>query len=278
MLHKFYMLLFSMKVALCNCHSEIHKSGFEKAKAQYTITKTGQLAAVTNESSGLAPAAQPGYYWTHNDSGGKPELYKIDKTGKVFDSLTVNDSKNVDWEELTKDDKGYIYIGDFGNNSHARKNLTIYKHKDGELTEKIYFRYADQKEFPANEKIFDCEAFFWFNNNLYLFSKDHTKKHLTKLYILPQKPGDYTVSPKDSIFIKSPVTAADVSPDGKEFALLTYGKIFTFEVANGRIDFSKPKGCIKIGRNQAEAISYTGNTNFIITNEQRSVYAIEKKR
>jgi len=276
-MYKIYMSLFAVKIALCNCHSEVKESGFQSAKNDYTITRTGELAEVINESSGLTPADEKGFYWTHNDSGGNNKLYRIDKTGKVSDSLQIGTAKNVDWEELTKDDSGNIYIGDFGNNSHARKNLTIYKHKDGK-TEKISFRYADQTGFPAEEKVFDCEAFFWYKGNLYLFSKDWSKKHQTKLYILPDKPGDYSVSPKDSIFIKSQVTAADISPDGKEFTLLTYGKIFTFDVNGGKIDFSKPKACIKVGRNQVEAINYTNNTDFIMTNEQRKVYAVVKKK
>ena len=34
--------------------------------------------------------------------------------------------KNVDWEDLTQDDKGYIYIADTGNNNNKRRELDIY--------------------------------------------------------------------------------------------------------------------------------------------------------
>jgi len=275
-LYKFYMFLFSLKVATCNCHSEINKSGFQQAKAQYTITKTGRMPICINENSGITSAWQENYYWTHNDGGGNTELYMIDKRGYIFDTLFVNDSQNIDWEELTKDDKSNLYIGDFGNNNQARKDLSIYKHRNNK-TEKITFNYGDQKEFPAKKRVFDCEAFFWHQGNLYLFSKDWSRNHHVKLYSLPDKPGNYTILPKDSIFLKSPVTAADISPSGKEFALLTYGKIFTFDITDGKIDFSKPKGCIKIGRNQMEAISYVNDTDFIITNEQRKIYLVQRK-
>lgn len=275
-LYKFYMFLFSLKVATCNCHSEIKRSNFQAAKAQYTITKTGTLPVCINENSGLTNAWQENYYWTHNDGGGNAELYMIDKRGYVFDTLLINDAVNIDWEELTKDNEGNIYIGDFGNNNQARKDLCIYKHKNNK-TQKITFRYADQTEFPAQKRVFDCEAFFWHDGNLYLFSKDWSKKHHTKLYMIPDKAGDYTISPQDSVFLKSPVTAADISPDGKEFALLSYGKIYTFEISAGKIDFSKPKGCIKVGRNQMEALNYINNTDFIMTNEQRKIYTVVKK-
>ena len=275
-LYKFYMFLFSLRIATCNCNPEIQKSGFQRAKTQYSITKTGRMPTCINESSGLARAWQDGFYWTHNDSGGNAELYMINDKGRVFDTLFVNDSKNIDWEDITKDDKGNIYVGDFGNNSQARKDLCIYKYRNGK-TEKINFHYADQGYFPAKQKVFDCEAFFWYAGKLYLFSKDWSKSHQTQLYILSDQAGEYVAFPEQSIFIKSPVTAADVSPNGKEFALLSYGKIFVFEIANNKIDFSKPKSCIKIGRNQAEALAYTNNTDLIISNEQRKIFLVKKK-
>jgi len=269
------MFLFSLKIATCSCHSEIQRSGFRKAKSEYEITKTGRMPTCINENSGLAKAWQENYYWTINDSGGNTELYMIGEQGRVFDTLLVNDSRNIDWEDLTKDNKGNVYIGDFGNNGQNRKDLTIYKFRNGK-TEKITFHYADQDHFPARDKVFDCEAFFWYGGKLYLFSKDWSRKHQTRLYSLPDKAGDYALLPEQSIFLKSPITSADVSPNGKEFALLSYGKIYVFEISEGKIDFSKPKSCIKVGRNQLEAIAYVNDTDLIMTNEQRKIYRVSK--
>lgn len=275
-LYKFYMLLFALKIATCNCHSEVNKSGFQRAKKEYTITQSGRMPTCINENSGIAKAWQENYYWTINDSGGNTELYMVGEQGRVFDTLFVNDSQNIDWEDLAKDNKGNIYIGDFGNNNQNRKDLTIYKFKNGK-TEKITFHYADQDHFPARQRIFDCEAFFWYEGRLYLFSKDWTQKHQTQLYSIPDQAGNYVLLPEQSIFLKSPVTSADISPNGKEFALLSYGKIYIFEVNAGKIDFSKPKSCIKIGRNQMEAIAYVNNTDLIMTNEQRRLYKVTRK-
>lgn len=275
MLYKIYMLWFAFRVSLCSCSPEARKSHFIAQKQDYTLLQTGRMPTCINENSGLARAWQDGFYWTHNDSGGSPELYMINEKGSVFDTLIVNDAQNIDWEELTKDDKGNLYIGDFGNNYQARKDLCIYKFKNGK-TEKITFHYADQSHFPAIEKKFDCEAFFWYNNKLYLFSKSLEKDHQVLLYSLSDQAGDNMLMPEDSVFIKSQVTAADVSPDGKEFALLTYGKVLFFETNDGKIDFSKPKSCIKIGKNQTEAIAYMNNKDLIITNEQRKIFVLKR--
>lgn len=63
---------------------------------------------------------------THNDSGGEPALYYIDKKGKIVETRKIKGVKNNDWEDITKDDE-FIYIANMGNNFDTRKNLSIIK-------------------------------------------------------------------------------------------------------------------------------------------------------
>jgi Tol biopolymer transport system component len=270
---KLYYLLFALKTATCNCSDE-YKNGFERTK--HKISRIGEMPIQVNESSGLEIATES-EFWTHNDSGGEAKLYKVTGEGKLLDSLEVAGAKNVDWEEITQDGKGNLYVGDFGNNRQSRKDLTIYK-ISGDKTERITFRYADQTAFPANPPKFDCEAFFWYQDRLYIFTKNYTKKnHVTQLYAMPDKAGDYEISPKGRWEIDAMVTAADISPDGKEFALLTYGKVLVFNVVNGNIDFSSPKTCFKTHRKQTEAIIYTDEKSLIFSNEQQKIYRLSYK-
>lgn len=270
---KLYYLLFALQTATCSCSDE-HKNGFEKTK--YKISKIGKMPVQVNESSGLETAGE-NEFWTHNDSGGEAKIYKITGEGKLLDSLEVNGVKNVDWEEITQDDKGNLYVGDFGNNSQRRKDLAIYK-VNGNKTERITFRYADQTAFPANPPKFDCEAMFWHQDSLYIFTKNYTKKnHITQLYAMPDKAGDYEITPKGNWEINAMVTAADISPDGKEFALLTYGKVLVFNIINGKINFSSPKTCFKTNRKQTEAIAYENDRNLVFSNEQRGIFRISRK-
>jgi hypothetical protein len=122
--------------------------------------------------------------WTFNDSGGKNELYKIDKnTWKIIETKIIIWAKNIDWEDITQSKK-YIFIWDIWNNRWNRKNLQIYKiiKKDFLLknekiyAEKINFSYSDilnEKEEDKNKKFSkkDAEALIFFKNNLYIFSK-----------------------------------------------------------------------------------------------------------
>ena len=267
-----------MKTVFCTCQPDARVNNFKKVRSNYKINKIGKLSAVVNESSGLAKGSNANSFWTHNDSGGKAELYEIDSTGKLLSTQKITNAINTDWEDLASDDRGTIYIGDFGNNANMRRSLNIYKiSSPNQEPEKITFSYADQKEFPPKTENlnYDCEAFFYHEDRLYLFSKNRSKSsHVVKLYQLPSIPGNYSAQPTDSISIETQVASADISPDGKTFALLTYGKILLFEIRDGQVNFKKPKGCFRFVNKQSEALIFINNTDMLVTNEQGDLFKI----
>jgi hypothetical protein len=279
--YKVLYFLFSVKIALFTCCGpEKRRSDFEVIGGAYKIRQIATLPAEVNESSGLAVAVPGKSYWTHNDGGSKPALYEVDATGKLLRTLDLPGLRNRDWEDLTRDAAGNLYIGDFGNNNNTRRNLKIYRlHPDRPgQADSITFRYADQTAFPPRERErnFDCEAFFWHADSLYLFSKNRGRKNV-KMYVLPAQPGDHVAQVRGEVFIKSMVTAADVNPAHNLFAVLTYGKVLLFRLTdNGKL-LKDPYLCIKVYRNQAEAIAFVNNTDFLITNEQGKMYLVERK-
>jgi len=119
--------------------------------------------------------------WFIEDNGNSDNIYKTDFKGNIIQQFDIKNAKNIDWEDLTKDELGNLYIGDFGNNDNDRKNLVIYKASNPELqkgekisVEKIKFFYPEQQEFPPkrNELFYDAEAFFHFDEHLYIFTKN----------------------------------------------------------------------------------------------------------
>jgi hypothetical protein len=273
-------LWLAVKTVFCTCQPDHRVNDFKKVRSSYKINKIGKLPIVASESSGLAKSATPGLLLTHNDSGGKAALYEVDLSGKLVSTKTVPNAGNFDWEDMTADEEGNYYIGDFGNNGSARDGFTIYKFSGSQQhTDKISFKYAAQKSRQAlsGKPEFDSEALFYFRKNLYLFSKNWDKNKFVKLYTLPALKGNYTLTATDSIQINAQVTAADVSPDGKTFALLTYGKILLFGITENHIDFRHPLGCFRMVRKQAEALVFLNNTDMVVTNEQGSIYRITYK-
>ncbi|WP_428667894.1 hypothetical protein [Runella sp.] len=273
---------FTLRVALCDCHNERNNVGFLTGKGVYEMVKIGQLPPELRETSGLALGKEARTFWTHNDGDNPAELYEVNDTGKVKMVLKLPQFKNIDWEDLAQDNKGHLYIADLGNNTNQRKDLVIHKINPNELTsyEAIHVSYADQKAFPPppDQRNFDCEATVWHQNKLYLFSKNRsTSNRLVKMYAIPDTAGTYKPSPIDSVYSKAMVTSADVSPDGKTLALLTYGKILFFDVSKG-MNFRKPLYCLKFAQGQTEAILFINNDDFIITNEEKGEMFLGSKK
>ncbi|HMP98407.1 MAG TPA: hypothetical protein PKC24_01410 [Cyclobacteriaceae bacterium] len=251
---------------------------FVPVSKHYLVTRIGKMPII--ESSGFAHANEKGLFWTHADSGNKPWLYKIDMYGGLVDTLQLNFLKNIDWEDLAADDEGYIYIGDFGNNANARKNLVIHKiSQQGEYLGAIYFDYADQSEFPPAKKQmnFDCEAFFWADGELHLFSKNRGDK-CVKHYAIPDAPGYYTISPRSSIYLRAAITAADYHAESERFALFGYGKIYLFDFVGTEKIFEAPYGKVKFKRGgTAEALLYIDSNSLLLGNERGKLWQIMPK-
>lgn len=211
----------------------------------YKYEQTQLIIALPNklaEASGVEIVKGSNLLWMQNDSGNKNEIYGVNKQGKIIKTINVK-AKNNDWEDLTTDNQGNLYIADFGNNKNNRKDLVILKISNQDLltkktveVEKIKFSYPDQYRFPPRkkERFFDAESVFWLNNNLYIFTKSRVKKLYgkTRLYKIPAKKGTYvaefisefnTCNNKDCW-----ITSADISPNRKKVALLTHDKVLVF--------------------------------------------------
>jgi len=179
------------------------------------------------EVSGLYVAAKDSLWWL-NDSGNSAELFLTDSEGTLLNRVAVPHAINRDWEDLTADQAGHIYIGDFGNNANRRKDLCIYRwHLGSGQVDSIRFHYPDQTEFPppAEYARFNMEAMVWYRDSLHLFSKDRVGRGTmyTKHYVLPDKPGTYQATLRDSLALKKRVvTAAAIDHNTGELALLTY--------------------------------------------------------
>jgi len=170
-----------------------------------------------------------GDLWLLNDSRNPAHLFRFEPISKQLLEVRQLPLKNMDWEDLTHDPVGNLYIGDFGNNGNRRRDLRIYRYNPAtQELDSILFRYPDQTTFPP-ERVedwnFNCEAMVYFQDSLHLFSKNSFKGNFyTKHYVLPAIPGgEYVAELRDSVQLKNRVvTGAALSQDGKVFALTGY--------------------------------------------------------
>ncbi len=199
------------------------------ALLSFMSCNSGKLNVLANipdslkETSAIEKVANSNLLWTIEDSGNKNNIYGLDLKGKIVKDIDINNAKNVDWEDLTSDASGNLYIGDFGNNNGKRKLFTIYKVSDLNLNETKAKRI--DFELPKGNKSEDFEAFFIYNNVFYLFSKHD--KH-TNLYKVPNVGGKHKAEFVTKFKLKgknTKITAADISANGKVVVLLNHDKL-----------------------------------------------------
>lgn len=242
----------------------------------------GNLPGGLKEVSGNEIILGSELIWMHEDGGNKSKLYAINSSGKIQKEIDIQ-SKNTDWEDLTSDDFGNLYIGNFGNNYSTRKHLKIlkidkkYLDKKSAEVEEIEFEYENQYKFPPKkeELFFDAEAFFYFKNSLYIFTKSRVKDNYGKtfLYKISATKGKHIAKLMGNFDngkkIDSWITSADISSDGKNVVLLSQKNILIFTDFKGDNFLSGKVKKIKLNhKSQKEGICFKDDNTLIITDEE----------
>lgn len=237
------------------------------------------------EVSGIQKVLNSDLIWTIEDSGNENEIYGLDLNGDIKNTLVIKDLKNLDWEDLTSDKQGNLYIGDFGNNNNTRQDLAIYKiasdslqSKTTNTSYKVSFYYPEQTAFPPKKSkyFYDCESFFEMNGNFYLFTKNRSKGFdgTTLLYKVPNKAGNHKAIllgkyKTCGTYSTCSITSAAISPDSKKVVLLSHNKIWLFENFTGDAFFSGKNTILDLADyTQKEGLCFKDNTTVYISDEK----------
>ena len=264
----------------CKQSAESHEN--EDSGAELKVLKPQTVSPLDEkvvETSGLIYFDN--YFWTINDSGNENVLYKLDpKNGSAVAEFKVNNSDNVDWEELTQD-RDYIYIADIGDNALARAEKQIYRIKKSDLlqrsasgavnSEVIRFTYP---EIDGKEERFDAEALISLNGSLHLFTKDLFESNH---FIIPAVPGKTTVKFVEKFKSNGQVTGAALDSASNTLIMVGYmgfglRLFWEFTNINQSAFFTKPPGVFSLGEvtetGQLEAVCFTPEKKVYLTNEQ----------
>jgi len=262
-------------------------------------TKKVKLPAELNEISGLEKFNDTTLI-AINDSGNSPTIFFINLQGQIIKKTHVMDTPNIDWEDLTMDDVGNLYIADVGNNNNIRKDLIVLKVNlnsafmmDSIETEKINFTYkhANNTSFSLKKSAYDCEAIYWFNDSLRLLTKLRSKPakneemNGTFEYALPTSPGNYNLVPNAHYWtggnnkLKHQVTACDNTDE--QLAILTYGFIYFYQLNESTKKSTESLQFLKL--TQKEALVYFSAAKIFVAAEKHwllggpFLYSIELK-
>ena len=197
----------------------------------YTLESVADLSTeALAENSGLSLINQS--LWTINDGGNGTLIYELDTSGNILREVFVEGVNNIDWEALTQNDS-HLFIGDFGNNSGSRQDLSIIKINKSELLnnstdtvsgQTLFFKYSDQLDFsgPPNAHNYDCEAFISIADSLYLFSKNWQNQEVRKYAVPYNWEGVYSSIASESYDVNGLVTDAAFDPIDNKIVLLGY--------------------------------------------------------
>lgn len=269
------VFLFGVSIVLLACQEQSN-SHF---KTLYPLPKK------LKEVSGITYFPESNLIYALEDSGNKNEIYAVNATGKLEKTIVIANAINVDWEDITKDKKGNIYIGDFGNNDNLRQDLCIYKvnesqlHKEvAEAEYKVLFSYPEQIEFPPkkSELLYDVEGFFEYQNYFYLFTKNRSKGFdgTAFIYKILNAPGTQKAIKIGEFktcnnYNHCVLTSATISPDGKKVALLSHDKIVLFKDFKGDLFQKGSQSEINLGHfSQKEAVVFKDNNTLLIADEK----------
>jgi len=236
---------------------------------------TGKLTLVADipnhlkEVSAAEVAPNSNLIWVFEDAGNDNHLYALDKNGKVVKDLTILNGENEDWEDLTADDSGNIYIGDFGNNSRKRHNYSIFKITNPEKADdKVTAERIDFK-LPKGTKDRDFEAFFVKDGNFYIFSKENKKGILIKV---PNQEGSHIAEVLTTFELDgkhNKITSADISDDGKTVVLLNHDKLWVLNNFEGDQFFKGDVEALSFEHNsQKEGVCFKNSKTVYLTDER----------
>lgn len=271
---KFSFLLFLATLTACQTKSQ-----------EVDFNETFALEKSHKEVSGMVFHKSTNKLWMLQDKGNPAELYAYTTKGTFVKTLKIINQENTDWEDLSQDKNGNLYIGNFGNNDNKRQDLRILKIDGTKLNESVTeasqtttFTYEDQKDFPPKKSnlLYDCEAFVTTANYFYLFTKNRSKGFDGTFYVykIPNKPGDFVAKKVATLksceqYKKCAITGAALNKNENKIALLTHDKVLLISFVN---DASFKQGNIAIkdlGHNsQKEALTFLDDETLLIADEK----------
>lgn len=193
-----------------------------------------------NEASGLAASqAHPFFLYTHNDSGGDPDIYIIDTLGRYQGKIHLEGVDNKDWEDIAigpgkEAGVPYVYVGDIGDNNSKRDRAQVYRFPEpAQLQEEISIKPETLTlRYPDGPR--DAETLLvdpW-SGDLLILSKRDTSNTLYRAAADQLEAGEVVLEE----VMKLPVTMAvggDISADGRQILIKNYWAVYYWERKEG---------------------------------------------
>lgn len=248
------------------------------------------------ECSGLvASRTQPGVFWAHNDSGSKAEIYAVSATGEHLATVVIPRALNRDWEDIAADDRGFLYIGDIGDNRGTKPLHTIYQIREPDLSQRplvgeagVERRYVFTYD---GDTRYDAESLFFHQGRIHLITKtlisrpavfrlEEAEGQFVRLMEARSRGSDLAMNAVHVCDLPVRMaTGAGMSPDGGRLAISSYGQSWVFTLPpDGDLMMLHRVRPLRIsypGGHQMEAITFDGE-DLLLAAESRRMWRVTK--
>ncbi len=194
------------------------------------------------EISGLAVSRRHAdTLWMHDDGGNPARLFAVGRDGARRATFRIEGVPKTDWEDIAAfrlDGRDYLLLADTGDNGGLRRTLQLHVIEEPSRLVNARLRPAWSIVFRWPDGARDCEAVAVdpSTGRVLLVSK---KRQPPELFALPLRatgtqvatalrvarlrmPEALARTGDERAPLEAQVTAADVSPDGRSLAVITY--------------------------------------------------------
>jgi hypothetical protein len=252
-----------------------------------------------DEVSGIAAGLRsPGIVYVQNDSGDRNRFFAVDAaSGRTAATVTVRGATNDDWEDLAvaPDRRGVpsVWLADSGDNDADRSEIRLYR-VDEPLVRPVDRRAARPARDTAPADVWrlrypegpaDAESLAVApGGTAYLITK--SVFGFSVVYRVPPAPDRsrvQTVTRVGSILFRPrgvttpfgslgerTATGAAFSPDGRLFAVRTYGEAYVWTVSDGDVAAAIRRPPVFVAlppQPQGEGIALPGNGTALVDSE-----------
>ena len=262
-------------LALTACNAAERKLPFEVAPGVLQVGRIND-PRITESSGVVASRKYTNVFWTHNDGGGpgKQFLFAIHRAGDTVAAISVPGALFKDWEDIAIDDAGHLFIADIGDNDSTRREIGVYQidepdPKAGvrsvEIQRQWRLRYPD--------KPVDAESLFIWKDHGYIVSKVVDDAHAQIFgFPLVDSKEPLTLKLVATTKIDSPVSGADISPDGRLLAMVAKNGAYLFHIDGDVSRATKGKSpTTKFRHESIEGCCFVAD-GLLATSESRKVY------
>lgn len=232
----------------------------------------GTLPPVVDEASGLAVSSfDETILWTHNDSGGRSEVYAFNETGELLATVSLAGASFRDWEDMAgapcPDDSGEhcLYVGDIGDNIRVRSTIAVHSFREPDPRDgdaiiddflSVELTYPDGAQ-NSEAMVVDSSG------RVFLLTKVWGTSQLFSTDFVDGELELVTTIQMDTAI--GYVTAADLSQDGSRLLIRSYSNAAEYRIDEGGLELLHEAEAAVVptrAERQGESIAYGPNGDY----------------